>query len=170
MEWRLKEIHEDVRADDGERWTLIYEVPPECASDGTYTVSMPKDIATHWAAAYGYDPADPQDVEDLLDHVLYMAYLQEVHRMQGKQLDVDPFEMDPVDAKSAIKMLVENPKLSGFIGQGDTPRVSAARLAGVGDLHSVIRAELKRGLDHDRVSELTVQANQARAMRKARKN
>lgn len=99
MDWVLTDVADDSQDD---RWLLVYQVPSEYAPDGTYSVSMPKDMLTDFAAAYGFDPADPDDAEAAFEYLIHLPAMQEVARRaadpfaaQGmeRQVAMNPYEM-----------------------------------------------------------------------------
>lgn len=123
--WEVAEIIEDLKSMDGERWLITYKVPVEYAPSGIYSVSMPKAMGTAWAAEYGYDVSNEAEVDELLDHMLYIAPINEVLRKTGRGAEVlgNHFEMDPREARSVVKAQLEEFKAKNLIKQRPRTRM-----------------------------------------------
>jgi hypothetical protein len=173
--WEVVNVHEDLDADDGHRWLIVYSVPVEYAPDGVYSVSLPKDIFNNWAAVYGYDVDDPQDVDALFNHVTYHAYINEVLRKEGRadEIVANPFELGADEARARVQAHVAEFKASRPLGTASAATSPGGRSS---DPHDVIRADMATRLDRAAVDKHMDAVKQARktvmakvAARKARR-
>lgn len=171
--WEVVSVLEDLDSEDGHRWLIVYRVPVEYAPDGVYSVSLPKDIFNGWAAIYGYDVDDPQDVEALFDHVTYQAYINEVLRREGRADEIidNPFHLGADEARARVQAHVAEFKQSRPITQSQMVKVAAGDLvAGARnvDVHDVIRADMHARLDKAVVAERADAVKDTRAAVQAR--
>jgi hypothetical protein len=179
MSWELTGLADDDQADDGERWVIEYQVPPEVAHSGEYSVSMPKDYALELAAVYGYDVDDPGDREDLMRHVTYLAYARETLSREGRlhEVQFDPFSMPAAEARERVQAALKELEAARPIGQAAetqvttraAPRMLAARgKAAAPDIHAILRADMEQRLDRDAVEERAQWVEQVRTEKMGR--
>jgi hypothetical protein len=75
--WVVRELIAD--AIDPNRWLVTFNVPAEFAGGGgIYSMSIPRDLMNHWAPAYGYNISNPDDIDELFEHIIYYLYLMEI--------------------------------------------------------------------------------------------
>lgn len=152
-EWQIIEIREDVEHSDAERWLVVYRTPIEYApGSGIYSYSFPKDIFHNWAAVYGYNVDDPQDVEALFDHVTYHAYINEVLRKEGRadEIVANPFELGADEARARVQAHVAEFKASRPLAAAPAARLPGGRSP---HPHDVIRADMATRLDRAAVDK-----------------
>lgn len=155
--WEVVDLRED-----GDRWLVIYNVPAEYAPDGTYSVSFPKSMYNQYAAIFEYDLDSQQDVDDLFDHVTYIAYVNAVLHKEGRGHEVvaSPYDVDPAEAKATIKAQVAEFKKNRPIMQGRQVRESMA--APSNDIHGALRNDMIQRLDKTNVGGLAETVAQTR--------
>lgn len=120
MDVELVDLHEDMHRDErDDRWLLVYNVPPELAHDGTYSVSMPKGMINDFASTYGYDLDDEADVDDMFDHLFSLPFVAEVARREGRNAEAgaNPYEMPIETAKRFARTQVQEFKQSHSLKQ-----------------------------------------------------
>lgn len=121
-DWEITSIQEDLGSPDAERWMVVFNVPVEYSWNGVYSYSIPKDVFNTYAAVYDYDITDPQQIEDLFDHIMSIPMLNNVipttseagaQSLAGKSADVpvsaamlNPFEHPVDELKATLKAQV----------------------------------------------------------------
>lgn len=164
-QWHVVGVHDDTDSSDGERWLITYQVPLAYAPDGFYSASIPKGLVNNWAALYDYDVDDPQELDELLDYVLYTVYMDEVLRKEGRRHELvsDPFG-DPAEAKASIRAHLKDFKKARPLVQTADAKLQRKAAAGksVGDLHDVIKQDMKSRIDREAIGETKVHAHRAR--------
>lgn len=141
MEWIITDLYNDIQIDEAnDRCLLIYEVPIEHAADGIYSVSMPKNMITDFAATYGYDLDDPADVDDLWEHLIHLPYMMETARREGRahEVAVNPYEMTAQAARKLAKDQVAEAKQRGRITERPTPASTATHSASAAEVSGIL--------------------------------
>lgn len=128
----LVDAHEDVSINEADdRWLLTYQVPATYTHDGSYCVSMPKNMLTDFAATYGYDLDDPADVEEMWDHLIHLPMLRETARLDGRvhETAASPYEMSAQAARQLARDQVAGLKKAWRITERRNVVPAAGRLA-----------------------------------------
>lgn len=164
-DWKIIRIVEDVQARDADRWLIVYAVAPEYAPDGVFSFSVPKGILNTCAAVYEYDLDNPDEVDDLFDHVMSTPMLSLVPTASGPpRRSVAPGGADrhgafgghPGDLRAAIKARVADFKAgagrltAAEVVELDIPGMPSAADPGENPKYILKRDMLSR-LDKDRV-------------------
>jgi len=186
-DWVLSDVHDDQHDDPAEdRWLLIYQVPaPEYAPDGTYSVSMPKGMLAEFAAAYGFDPGDPGDVQVAFDYLIHQPFMVEVARRgqapftgEGvmREVAANPLEMPAATArrlaeehlaafKRVHRVVSKAPavRASGLTRPGAMVAVQALAAAPEVSMLDAVKADMIARVDPGRVRQAMEFAEAARA-------
>lgn len=164
--WEIVRLQEDLTNPDDERWLITYSVPAEYATNGVYSYSFPKSMFNSYAAVFGYDANDPEQVEDLFEHVLQWAHTGEVLRREGSSADVDPFAVTAGQARAAVKANIERARKALPVVERQSAVVAArgAASAEVGSVLDAIRADMLSRLDPEAI------AVQQQAVQRARES
>lgn len=131
-EWTIVDLHDEIAEQpDNDRWLLIYQVPVEYAHNGTFSVSMPKNMLTDFAATYGYDLDSPADVDDMWDHLIHLPYLRESGRREGRghETTTNPYEMSAQAARQLARDQVAELKKRRRIVETPRPALTAVHLS-----------------------------------------
>lgn len=90
--WTLVGLSESIGGSrSSDFWNLLYEVPGEHSSSGTYCVSIPKVLVENYAIEFGYDVNVQEGVDALFKHISYLGILTVKDREDG----IDPTERMP---------------------------------------------------------------------------
>ncbi|GIH26079.1 hypothetical protein Aph01nite_43890 [Acrocarpospora phusangensis] len=152
--WKMLRVDEDLESEKTPRWLMVFEVPQEYAPDGVYSVSIPKGLVNDWAAVFEYDMARQDHVDDLLDYLVYFAYINEALRREGRADEVlsDPLALDPGQARSMIKgQLSEFKAERPIVQEADLNRTMSATVS-AGPL-DVLKSAMRERIDHDLIGK-----------------
>lgn len=160
-EWSIQEIREDLSTPGEERWLLIYNAPPEFAPDGVFSYSFPKMSFTARAAEFGYNVDDPDEIEDLFQHVIHEGYLMAAgDRHDGM---VNPYVEAADSAKKRVKDQLASVRKTVRLSQAARPliAVNGRQTADTsGDVLDVIRNNMQ--IDRPTVAEWRQRVEQSR--------
>lgn len=110
-DWEIARIVEDLGSPDADRWLIVYNVSTDIAPDGVFSMSVPKAVLNTYAALFEYDVTDPEQVDDLFDHVMSVPMMQDVLHREGRLAEkVNPFKVAPHAGKASVKGLVSELK------------------------------------------------------------
>ena len=106
-DWEITGIVEDLESPDGERWLIVYRVSTDIAPNGVFSSSIPKSLLNTYAALYEYDIDDPEQVDDLFDHVMSLSMMKTVLHQEGRIAEqVNPMAVKPSEGRAKVKRLV----------------------------------------------------------------
>ena len=106
-DWKITRIVEDLGSPDADRWLVVYQVSTDVAPDGVFSMSLPKAVLNTYAALFEYDVTDPEQLDDLFDHVMSIPMMQDTLWREGRMAEqVKPFDVAPHAGRARLKGLI----------------------------------------------------------------